>query len=51
MSYQNCPKCKGTGKMLKKAHPDIQLQWYKTKCDICNGKKIIHTETGKAPKD
>lgn len=43
MSWQKCPICDGTG---VEPHPGM-LQG--TRCSVCGGAKIIHSQTGKPP--
>lgn len=50
MSWETCPLCKGTGTVIGIPRPwsnDASPQ----QCEVCNGKKIINSETGKPPKD
>lgn len=44
LGWQLCPKCEGSGIMTHegKIYPRDQ-------CDVCNGKKIISTQTGLPP--
>jgi hypothetical protein len=45
MMYQRCPVCNGTGL-------DHTTGWTSDAvCRICDGKKIIHTVTGRPPKN
>lgn len=50
--YQKCPNCKGTG--LEVSYLSIgkfPVNIPKNTCQVCFGKKIINTKTGKPPRN
>lgn len=47
MSWQKCPKCNGEGTEIPKTWTMQTIAI----CTVCDGKKIIHTATGKPPKE
>ncbi len=50
MSYQKCPICDGTGKVIKQPIKDSNnaADVYE-RCHTCLGNGIIHEETGAPP--
>jgi hypothetical protein len=47
MSWQTCPHCSGTGIGLPRPWSGDAAP----RCNVCNGKKIIHVVTGKPPSE
>lgn len=45
VGWQRCPICSGTGRLTPIG---VSSATFET-CDMCNGKKIINTATGKPP--
>ena len=46
--FQKCPICDGRGNVTRVSGPPDGPTYVET-CDVCLGKRIIHTETGQPP--